>query len=184
MSTTALVIIIVAALICIAALVLAFRAQTRRLQSRFGPEYERSVHMLGRSRAEAELQRRERRVRRMQLRPLSDTDRNQFVSAWRNLQAKFVDDPVQSLAQADALLADVMKARGYPASEFDECAANLSVNHGVVVNDYREGHRVAVLYERGTATTEDIRQALVHYRALLDDLLAAPATYGRRVQNA
>jgi hypothetical protein len=176
MSTPVLIAIIVAAaIVCLGLLYFAFRLQSKRLQDRFGPEYERSVSELGRSRAEAELQRREKRVSQLQIRPLSESDRTRFASAWRSVQAGFVDDPGGSLTQADRLLTEVMAARGYPVGDFDECAANISVNHSVAVADYREAHDTAVRRERGEASTEDIRQALVQYRTLLEDLLAAPA---------
>jgi hypothetical protein len=176
MSTPVLVAIIVAAaVVCLALLYFAFRLQSKRLHDRFGPEYERSVSELGRSRAEAELHRREKRVSRMQIRPLTESDRKRFASAWRTVQAGFVDDPGGSLAQADHFLTDVMAARGYPVGDFDECAANISVNHAVAVTDYREAHDIAIRRARGEASTEDIRRALVQYRTLLEDLLAAPA---------
>lgn len=168
-------IIVAAAIVCLALLYFAFRMQSKRLHDRFGTEYERSVSELGRSKAEAELQRREKRVARMQIRPLGDADRNRFASAWRSVQAGFVDDPGGSLTQANRLLTEVMAARGYPLGDFDECAANISVNHSVAVADYRDAHDIAARCERGEAGTEDIRRALVQYRALLEDLLAAPA---------
>ncbi len=176
MSTPVLIAIIVAAaVVCLALLYFGFRMQSKRLQDRFGPEYERSVSELGRSKDETELQRREKRVSRMQIRSLSESDRSRFASAWRSVQAGFVDDPGGSLTQADRLLTEVMAARGYSVGDFDECAANISVNHAVAVTDYREAHDIAVRRERGEAGTEDIRRALVQYRTLLEDLLAAPA---------
>lgn len=181
MSTTAIAVtIVVAALVCLALLFLAFRYQRRRLQDKFGAEYERSVAQLGRSRAEAELQRRQSRVRRMQIRPLSDGERERFAAAWRRVQGGFVDDPDGSLAQADSLVTEAMTARGYPVHDFNECAADISVNHSTVVSDYREAHEIALRRDRGEATTEDIRRALVHYRMLLEDLLEAPATERER----
>jgi hypothetical protein len=176
MSTPVLIATIVAAAVMGAALLyFAFRLQSKRLHDKFGSEYERSVSVLGRSRAEAELHRRQKRVSRMQIRPLSEGDRNRFASAWRTVQAGFVDDPGGSLTQADRLLTEVMAARGYPVGDFDECAANLSVNHAGAVTDYRGAHEIAIRRERGEASTEDIRQALVQYRTLVEDLLAAPA---------
>jgi hypothetical protein len=176
MSTPVLVAVIAAAaVVCVALLYFAFRMQSKRLQNRFGPEYERSVSEMGRSKAEAELHRREKRVSRMQIRPLSETERARFASAWRSVQAGFVDDPGGSLTQADRLLTEVMAARGYPVGDFDECAANISVNHAAAVTDYRDAHDIAVRCQRGEASTEDIRRALVQYRTMLEDLLAAPA---------
>src|ERR1700722_1193283 len=181
MSTIAIiVIIVVAAIVGLALLFLAFRYQSRRLQDKFGAEYERSVTQLGRSRAEAELQRRQSRVRRMQIRPLSDAERERLAAAWRRVQGGFVDDPGGSLTQADGLVTEAMTARGYPVHDFEECAADISVNHSTVVSDYREAHEIALRRDRGEATTEDIRRALVHYRMLLEDLLSAPATERER----
>jgi hypothetical protein len=185
MSTTAIaVIIVVAAVVCLALLSLAFRHQSKRLQDKFGSEYERSVAQLGRSKAEAELQRRQSRVRRMQIRPLSDAERERFTAAWRHVQGGFVDDPGGSLTQADRLLTEVMTTRGYPVNDFDECAADISVNHANAVSDYREAHEIALRRDRGEATTEDIRRALVHYRMLLEDLAAAPAMERARAHSA
>jgi hypothetical protein len=185
MSTTAVVVIIVvAALVCLALLVFAFRRQSKKLQDKFGDEYSRSVEQLGRSKAEAELQRRESRVRRLPIRVLSDTDRERFASAWRRVQGGFVDDPDGSLTQADCLLAQVMTARGYPVKDFEECAADISVHHSTVVSDYRKAHDIALRHDRGEATTEDIRLALVHYRTLLEDLLAAPVVERARAHTA
>jgi hypothetical protein len=185
MSITAVVlIIVVAAVVCLALLVFAFRRQSKRLQDKFGDEYLRSVEQMGRSKAEAELQRRESRVRRLQIRVLSDTDRERFTSAWRRVQGGFVDDPSGSLTQADCLVAEVMTASGYPVKDFEECAADISVNHSTVVSNYRKAHDIAVRRDRGEATTEDIRLALVHYRTLLQDLLAAPATERARAHSA
>jgi hypothetical protein len=185
MSTTSIaVIIVVAAVVCLALLFLAFRYQSRRLKDKFGAEYERSVAQLGRSKAEAELQRRQSRVSRMQIRPLSDGERERFATAWRRVQGGFVDDPEGSLTQADHLVTEAMIARGYPVHDFDECAADISVNHSTVVSDYREAHEIALRRDRGEATTEDVRRALVHYRMLLEDLLAAPATQRERAQSA
>ena len=176
MSTPVLIAIIVtAAIVCAALLFFGFQLQSKRLHDKFGPEYERSVSELGRSKAEAELHRREKRVSRMQIRPLSDSDRNRFASAWRSVQASFVDDPGGSLTQANRLLTEVMAARGYAVGDFDECAANISVNHAVAVTDYRDAHEIAIRCERSEASTEDIRRALVQYRTLLEALLAAPA---------
>jgi hypothetical protein len=184
MSTTAIIVtIVVAAVVCLALLFLAFRYQSRRLQDEFGAEYERSVAQLGRSKAEAELQRRQSRVRRLQIRPLSDADRERFTDAWRRVQGGFVDDPGGSLTQADSLVTEAITARGYPVHDFDECAADISVNHSTVVSDYREAREIALRRDRGEATTEDIRRALVHYRVLLEDLLTVPATERERGQS-
>ncbi len=121
--------------------------------------------------AEAELQRREQRVEHLDIRPLSATQRARFADAWRQVQAKFVDGPAAAVADADLLIAQVMEERGYPVGRFEERAADISVNHPEVVADYRAAHSLAQKSANGQATTEDLRQAMVHYRNLFEELL-------------
>ena len=178
MSTTAIAIIV--AVIAIAAVAGAwFYMQSRRrvhLRERFGPEYEETVHRVGDSRrAEATLAERERRVEKYKIRPLSPEDKVHYGEAWRHVQALFVDDPNGAIIEADRLVNDVMTARGYPMADFDQRAADVSVDHGHVVEHYRAAHAIAVKHGTGSATTEDLRQAMIHYRALFDDLLETKA---------
>lgn len=147
-------------------------ARRRRLRRQFGPEYQRAVQEIGsRRRAEKVLEMRRRRVERFQIRPLSDNDRNRFAEAWRRQQARFVDDPGAAVNEADRLVAEVMASRGYPMSDFDQRAADISVHYPRFVEKYRTAHEMARRHEGGLATTEDLREAMVHYRALFEELL-------------
>ena len=176
MDTTTLVIVV--AVVIVAAIVIVFALQSRRsktLRSRFGPEYERALDETGGKRkAEAELHQREKRVEALNIQPLTVADRTRFVSAWRRVQAEFVDNPKASVAKADDLLGEVMATRGYPMSDFDQRSADLSVDHPVVVDNYRAAHDIALRHGKGEAGTEDLRQAMIHYRALFDDLVEDP----------
>ncbi|HLZ68657.1 MAG TPA: hypothetical protein VKV26_01990 [Dehalococcoidia bacterium] len=171
-----IVAIVVAVLIVIAAIVsLALRRrQTSELREGFGPEYDRTVNAYGdRRRAEDELQARRQRVEGLQIHPLEANDRRRFADEWHATQAHFVDEPGHAIAEADRLVQQAMTARGYPVGDFDQRAADVSVDHANVVRDYRQAHAISERNERGEATTEDLRQAMVHYRSLFDDLLAA-----------
>ncbi|HZQ35190.1 MAG TPA: hypothetical protein VFD32_04605 [Dehalococcoidia bacterium] len=150
------------------------RRRTRELRAGFGPEYDRTVQEYGdRRRAEEELQARKERVERLHIQPLAAEDRQRFMERWHATQAQFVDEPGRAIAEADRLVQEAMAARGYPVGDFDQRAADVSVDHPSVVRDYRQAHTVSLRNERGEATTEDLRQAMVHYRSLFDDLLAA-----------
>jgi hypothetical protein len=169
-----LVIAIVVCLIAIGVLVLATvqYQRTVRLKRRFGPEYAAAVSQYGsRSKAETELAKRERRVARMRLVPLSAADAARFSQAWRALQGRFVDNPKGVVTEADQLVRELMTKRGYPMGEFDRLAADLSVDHPTVISNYRAARSIAVLDERGEADTEQLRKAVVHYRTLFDELL-------------
>jgi hypothetical protein len=182
-STATLIAVVVIAVIIIAAILfLAMRKQrTARLRSRFGPEYERTVDDVGdRHKAEHELHERQRRVARFEIRPLSVSQRDHFVERWRVIQAEFVDQPKQALAQADDLLTDVMRTRGYPVENFEQRSADLSVDHPSVVQHYRAGRELAILHRQGEANTEDLRQAMIHFRALFDELTDDAANDARR----
>lgn len=182
-STVVTIAIAVVAVIVVAAiLVLAMRRQrTARLRSRFGPEYERTVEDVGdRRRAEHELHERQKRVSKFEIRPLSASERDHFIEAWRVIQAEFVDQPKQALAKADDLLTDVMRSRGYPVENFEQRSADLSVDHPSVVQHYRAGREIALLHRQGEADTEDLRQAMIHFRALFDELIGETAADARR----
>lgn len=173
MNTTAVVIAIVVVIVLLLAAFLIWRRrrQTGDLRGRFGPEYERAVEQTGsRTKAEAELRERQARVSALPLRDLSADDRARFGDAWARVQAEFVDDPPASVVHADVLLGDVMKARGYPVADFEQRAADISVDHPVVVENYRAAHDIAMRHISGQASTEDLRQAMVHYRRLFEEL--------------
>jgi hypothetical protein len=149
------------------------KRRTERLRARFGPEYARAVHESGGQRqGEAGLEEREKRVKGFAIRPLALSDRELYMASWRNVQAQFVDDPKSSVSQADQLFGDVMSARGYSVSDFEQRSADISVDHPLVVENYRAAHEIAV--RDGQATTEDLRQAMIHYRTLFDELVGEP----------
>lgn len=142
------------------------------LRERFGPEYDRVVRQEGNvRRGEGVLEFREKKREKLKILPLSASARNDYANRWNNVQAQFVDDPEDSVAKADSLVSEVMEARGYPLADFDERAEIISVDHPVVVENYRAAHLIAISRARGQATTESLRKAMVHYRALFDDLL-------------
>jgi hypothetical protein len=148
---------------------------TRRrkgLQDRFGPEYDRTVaDAPSRREAESELSERQKRRDELDIRPLEPDSRDRYASRWHNTQAKFVDAPEDAVGEADTLIQEVMRERGYPVEDFDQRASDLSVDHPEVISNYRAAHGISVANERGKASTEDLRTAMVHYRALFDDLL-------------
>ncbi len=148
------------------------RRQSERLKTRFGPEYERTVNKLGdRTKAEAELREREKRVEGSAITALAPSDAARFTQAWNTLQGRFVDNPNGVVVQADHLVYELMQKRGYPMGDFERRAADISVDHPSVVANYRAARAIALRDERGEADTEDLRKALVHYRALFDELL-------------
>ena len=146
--------------------------QTRRLKSRFGPEYDAVLRRTGnKAKAEKELRRREARVEKFQIVPLSSADAAKFSASWNRLQGSFVDDPKGVLIEADKLVRELLVKRGYPVADFDLRAADISVDHPIVVDNYRAAQRIVSLDQRGEASTEDLRKAVVHFRALFDELL-------------
>jgi hypothetical protein len=148
------------------------KRRSEELRQRFGPEYDHTVEQIGDQRqAEAELAARQKRVERLNIRPLEPAERDRFIAAWRSTQARFVDEPTAAIAEADRLVAEVMRARGYPVGDFEQRAADISVDHPIVLENYRAARRIALANDRGQADTEDLRQAMVHYRALFEDLL-------------
>jgi hypothetical protein len=170
----AIIAIIVA--IVLAVLLVASRRRSEHLRSRFGPEYERTVQESGdRRRAERELEQREKRVERLHIHPLAPRHRDDFMAAWRKDQARFVDDPGGAVAEADRLVQDVMKYRGYPVADFERRVEDISVDHPHLVRNYRAARDIAERNRRGEVTTEQLRTALVYYRALFEELLEAQA---------
>ena len=152
------------------------RRRTGRLQQQFGPEYDRTLDTTDSKRdAEAELQAREERRQQLEIRPLSQAARERYMQSWQSVQAQFVDDPGGAVASADSLIQSVMAERGYPVDDFDQRAADVSVDHPQVVENYRHGHRLAQASADGSDSTEDLRQAMRHYRALFDELVEPAA---------
>jgi len=167
------VVIVVAVVLVVLAIVwVAMRKRrTAALQSRFGPEYERTVREQGAARAESVLWERQKRVEKFPIRELAVDERERFVTEWRDVQARFVDDPKGAVNEADGLVARLMQARGYPMSDFEQRAADISVDHPRVVANYRAGHEITLRHRKGEATTEDLRSAVIYYRSLFDELL-------------
>jgi hypothetical protein len=186
MSQTALIIaaIVIVAIIVIG-IVLMQRRRSEELRSRFGPEYNRMIEEKGdRRKAESELAEREKRVEKLDIRPLDPVTRRGFVERWAEVQARFVDDPPRAVMFADALLAEVMSARGYPVKDFEQRVGDISVDHPEVVEHYRTAHDIALRHGRGEAGTEDLRQAMIHYRALFEELVHEGAVAAREAEPA
>jgi len=170
------VVMLIVILAVVAVLIIVWAAMKKRrsaqLRERFGPEYDRVVKKEGDERkAERVLAFREDRREKFKIRPLTAADRSSFATRWNEVQARFVDDPRGAVTVADSLVTDVMQARGYPIGEFEQRAADISVDHPVVVENYRAAHDIALRHSSGRASTEDLRQAMVHYRALFQELL-------------
>jgi hypothetical protein len=182
MATSTVILLGVGVILALAiAWVLVSQRRNQRLAMKYGPEYQRLVHQASPREAAKEIGRREKRVELFQIRPLSDPERSRYAADWQRTQARFVDDPAGAVGEADRLVASLMTARGYPVAEFEQRAADISVDHPLVVDHYRAAHDIALRHERREASTEDLRQALVHYRALFSELLEErlPVEVGR-----
>jgi FtsZ-interacting cell division protein ZipA len=177
-----LIAIVVIAIIVIAAIgfITSRKRRSQKLRERFGPEYDRVVRQEGDPRkAEGVLEFRQKRREKFNVRPLSAADRSSFAVRRNEVQARFVDDPRGAVTVADSLVTDAMQARGYLIGEFEQRAADLSVDYPVIVDNYRAAHDIALRHSAGKASTEDLRQAMVHYRALFQELLEEPKTERR-----
>jgi len=164
--------IVVLVAVGVAVWLLTKQRRSARLREQFGPEYDHAVHEYGDpGTAERRLEARKEQVERFNIRRLSAGDATRFSEAWKAAQARFVDDPPGAIGDADHLIAEVMRTRGYPVGDFDSRAADLSVHYPDVVSNYRAGHAIALRNEQGQASTEDLRQAMVHYRALFAELV-------------
>jgi hypothetical protein len=180
LSATELALIIGLAVIVITGIVVAWvlvrKRRTGRLRTQFGgSEYDRAVKEDGSRRdAEAGLKERTARVESLNIRQLAPGDRARFVESWSRVQARFVDGPGGAVTEADQLLGDVMSTRGYPVSDFEQRAADISVDHPLVLENYRTAHEIALRQTTGQANTEDLRQAMIHYRTLFEELVREP----------
>jgi hypothetical protein len=180
LSTTELALIIGLAVIVVTGIIVAWvlvrKRRTARLRTQFGgSEYDRAVKEDGsRRHAEAGLNERTARVESLNIRPLAPGDRARFVESWRRVEARFVDGPGGAVTEADQLLGDVMSTRGYPVSDFEQRAADISVDHPLVLENYRTAHEIALRQTKGQANTEDLRQAMIHYRTLFEELVGEP----------
>jgi hypothetical protein len=171
-TTTSIVIVVLVVVGAVLAWIFAARQRSERLREQFGPEYDHIVKTAEDQRkAEEELEAREERVKSYQIHPLSPEQCERYSEAWRTTQAHFVDEPAEAVVEADQLVNNVMEDRGYPMADFEQRAADVSVDHANVVTNYRAAHDIALKNEQGEADTEDLRQAMVHYRALFEDLL-------------
>ncbi len=181
---TGVLIALIVIVVLVVAVVAFFANRGRRssqLQERFGDEYDRTVDERGdRREAEAELAGREKRRSQLDIRPLEPESRDRYTAAWRQTQESFVDSPSSATREADLLVVQVMRERGYPMDDFEQRSADISVDHPEVVNDYRTAHRVSLANDNGEASTEDLREAMVHYRALFVRLLGSPNEEARR----
>jgi hypothetical protein len=168
--------VVVAAVVLLGAVVVGRRRRTVRLKQRFGPEYERTLSETGGTKAaEKELAERERTRDKLDIVALPPTARQEYATRWRSVQSAFVDDPSSALGDADRLVNEVMRVRGYPVDDFDRRAADISVDHPTVVENYRAAHAIHEAQQHGNIGTEAQRQAFVHYRALFERLLTSDA---------
>jgi hypothetical protein len=180
------VIVLAAVLIVIAAVLVWMYLRNRRrttagLRQKFGSEYDREVLARGSERkAESKLEDREKRVERFKIRDLEPAEHEAYSKQWASVQSRFVDSPKGAVAEADELVSSVMKTRGYPVSDFDQRAADISVDHPKVVENYRSAHEIALRLEKDQATTEDLRTAMILYRSLFEELVQVPTIVERK----
>ena len=173
-TTTVIVIVAVVVLIVLIALIsmIARRGRSQKLKSSFGPEYDRTIQQTGnRSKAEKELESRQKRHEQLEIRPIDPGLRERYSREWQQVQADFVDAPSDAVRRADQLVTQVMRERGYPTDNFEQRSADVSVDHPGVVEDYRAAHKISMANRENRASTEDLRLAMKHYRSLFDDLL-------------
>jgi hypothetical protein len=172
MNETLLLVVVIVVLLVVVGWLVYERRRTTELRSTFGPEYERTLKDTGdRRTAEGELRQRKERVEALEIRPLGGQDRQRYATEWRQVQSLFVDEPKAAVDDADDLIGRVMEARGYPVADFEQRVADISVDHGAVVQHYRAAHAIAERRDEVDTDTEALRQGMVHYRALFEDLL-------------
>lgn len=170
-------VVVVAIIVVIAALLVERKRRSDHLKRQFGPEYDRAVREHGDIRhAEPVLLEREKRVEKFSLHPLSPAEREQYAAEWANVQRRFVDDPSIAVTQAEKLVTAVMTARGYPMGDFEQRAADISVHYPTVVQNYRSAREITLRHAQGQSSTEDLRQSMVYFRSLFDELLDARKT--------
>jgi hypothetical protein len=167
-----LIVIGVVAVIAVIAWAAFSRQRSARLRQQFGPEYDRALIEQGdRRRAESDLAARRKRRGELDIRPLEASARRRYMERWREVQIRFVDTPAEAVAEGDGLVTELMRARGYPVEDFDARASIISVDHPNIVHDYRAAHGISLANDNGRASTEDLREAMLHYRSLFDELL-------------
>lgn len=171
----AIVVVLVIAVIAVIVFTMERKRKSQRLKEHFGPEYDQLLREQGDPRkAEALLADREKRVEKLSIHDLSREDRERYAMDWGNVQKRFVDDPAMAVNEADQLVTQVMTSRGYPMAAFEQRAADISVSYPRVVQNYRSARLISTRHAKGQASTEELRQALVHYRSLFDELLETP----------
>jgi cytoskeletal protein RodZ len=172
--TTSIIIVVLVLVIlgAILGLVFARRRRSEQLHDQFGPEYDHTVQTLGdEKKAQTELEERQKHVKTLDIRPLSTSERSRYLAEWAAVQSKFVDEPGQAIVAADRLIMEVMQVRAYPVSDFEQRAADISVTYPALVSNYRAAREIAVKNEQHLADTEELRQAMIYYRSLFDELL-------------
>lgn len=181
------IVVVVVVLVAVGAAVATIgkrKRDSKQLQQRFGPEYDRALEQHGdKKEAESRLKDREDRRARFETRPLEPEQQERYAGEWRNVQSRFVDAPQEAVRESDHLVKEVMRQRGYPVDDFEQRADDISVDHPHVVENYRSAGRIAERNERGEASTEDLRQATVHYRALFEELLDQQVSSRRQGQS-
>ena len=170
MTIAAVLVLVIVGVILV--LVSARRRRSERLHDQLGPEYDRTVQAMGgEKKAQTELEERRKHVEALDIRPISASERERYLADWTAVQSKFVDEPGQAIVDADRLIMQVMQMRNYPVSDFEQRAADISVNYPALVSNYRAAREIAVKNERHQADTEELRQAMIHYRSLFEELL-------------
>jgi type II secretory pathway pseudopilin PulG len=165
-----IMLVVIAAAILL--MVIARRNKTKKLQSQFGSEYDHTLEMMGgKKKGQSELEARQKHIKTLNIRPLTLPERGRYLADWTALQSKFVDEPGQAVIDADHLIMEVMQLRDYPLSDFDQRAADISVTHPGLVGNYRSARAIAVKNEQKQANTEELRQAILFYRSLFDELV-------------
>ena len=179
MNTTYLIIAVILVLVIVGVIlgaIFARRKRSQRFQNKFGPEYDRTVQTMGnQKKAQTEMDDRQKHVDTLNIRPLSISERERYQAEWTAIQAKFIDQPGQATVEADHLIMEVMQKRAYPVSDFEQRAADISVNYPALVSNYRAAREIAVKNEQHSANTEELRQAMIYYRSLFDELLETEA---------
>jgi hypothetical protein len=179
-NTTEIIFIVAVVIVALVAVVFLYirRRRSKYLREDFGSEYKHAVKKYGDQRkAEEELAARKDRVSKLEIRSLSAEEQSRFSDAWRKTQGRFVDEPSRAVTEADGLVKEVMRSRGYPVGDFEQRAADISVDHPNVVTNYRTAHDIAIRNKSGKATTEELRQVMVHYRSLFEELLTQPTIH-------
>ena len=180
MNSTILIVTVVLILVIFGAILgvgFSRRKRSEVLQDHFGPEYDHTVQAMGDvKKAQTALDERQKHVKALDIHPLSGTDRERYLADWAAVQSKFVDEPGQAIIDADRLIIEVMQLRAYPVSDFEQRAADLSVNYPALVTNYRAARAIAIKNEQHQADTEELRQAMIYYRSLFEELLGTEPT--------